>query len=469
MTMRWTVLLIVLVFGVPNSSFAARQSNIILILVDDLGWPHLGCYDSTGFYESPEIDRVAAQGCRFTDFYAAGAVCSPTRASIQSGQYQSRFGITDFIPGHPYPFARLNVPPVRGELPLEMVTPAEALKICGYVTGYFGKWHLGGREFEPDRQGYDASLVTSGRHFKFRTSPPVDVPEGTYLAEFLTDRTIDFIREYRERPFFVQLSHFAVHIPLEARPETIRHFEQKPRPVGFNDHSTYAAMVKHVDESVGRIVQVLEELDLAEETLLVITSDNGGLSRSAHGGQFVSSNSPLRNEKGSLYEGGIRVPLIVRWPGKVPAGSICPEPTISVDFWPTFLEVAQTEATPEIPHQPLDGVSLVPLLLDPTAKLERDALYFHYPHYHHSTPAGAIRSRDWKLIEFFETGKVELFNLLDDPEELHNLAMQDPQRAQVLREQLARWRSETGATMPTPNPQFDPDRARELIRDRRRQ
>lgn len=457
---RWSVILAVLIALAPCMCFA-RQPNIVLVLIDDMGWPHLGCYGAT-YYESPQIDAVAAGGCRFTNFYAAGAVCSPTRASIQSGQYQARLGITDFIPGHSHPYAKLKVPAVQAELPLDVETPAEALQKLGYATGYFGKWHLGGVDHEPHVQGYDESIVTSGRHFGFRTSPPQKTVTGEYLADFLTNQTVEFIRRHRDQPFFVQISHFAVHIPLEAKPEAIRHFEEKTKPDSLLAHPTYAAMVKHVDDSIGRIIKSLKDLKLEQETLLVITSDNGGLRQSANGGMQISENSPLRNEKGSLYEGGIRVPLIIRWPGHVTEGAVCEEPTISIDFWPTFLDVAGGNVSAV--NHPLDGLSLLPLFSDATARLDRNAIYFHYPHYHHSTPAGAIRSGDWKLIEFFETGQVELYHLSDDIGETEDLASVNPDLAAKLQKQLAQWRTSVNARMPVPNPEFDAAREHEMSR-----
>ena len=345
MIMSLTRLFLTCLFVLSTCSSLLAESkttppNILFILIDDMGWADLGCYGSQ-FHETPHIDKLAAEGMRFTDFYAAGAVCSPTRASIQSGQYQARLGITDFIPGHRRPFASLTVPAVADHLPMEIVTPAEALKRKGYRTGYFGKWHLGNNQQGPDRQGYDVSLVTSGGHFsdRFRTTPPVDVPEGTYLADFLTDQTIDFIKGANGKPFFAFLSHFAVHIPLHAKKNLIQKYEQKPKPETGVNNPIYAAMVEHVDQSVDLLMATLRELGLEENTIVIFTSDNGGLYQSAsRKGDIVCSNAPLRDEKGTLYEGGVRVPLIVRWPGHVPAGTECREPTISIDFWPTMSE-----------------------------------------------------------------------------------------------------------------------------------
>ncbi|WP_339676934.1 sulfatase, partial [uncultured Gimesia sp.] len=320
----------------------------------------------------------------------------------------------------------------------------------------------------PDKQGYQTSLVTAGRHFapRFSTTPPTDVPDKTYLADFLTDKTIEFIRQNQSEPFFVQLSHYAVHIPLEARQQLIRKYQQKPKPDSGINNPIYAAMVAHVDDSVGRIVAALDELKLTDNTVVIFTSDNGGLRQSFSGGDIVSTNAPLRDEKGSLYEGGIRVPLIIKWPGVAVAGKTCAEPTISIDFWPTFAEIAHANP-PQ--HQTIDGLSLVPLLKDPTTHLNREAIYFHYPHYHHSTPAGAIRAGDWKLIEFFADGNLELYHLKQDLSETTNLAAKNPEKAAELQQKLADWRTSTGAALPVKNPKYDPARASEFWKRRTNQ
>ena len=433
--------------------------NIVFIFIDDMGWPDPSCYGHA-FHETPHIDQLAAEGVRFTDFYAAGAVCSPTRASVQSGQYQARHRITDFIPGHWRPFEQLIVPEVAGELPLEIVSPAELLHEAGYRSAYFGKWHLGGRDFYPDHQGYDEFVVSGGCHFapRFRTTPAVEVPDGQYLGDFLTDQTLEFIETHRDGPFFVFLSHYAVHIPLEAKEETIARYEEKPKPETGVNNPVYAAMVEHVDESVGRIVAGLEEMGLSDNTVVVFTSDNGGLNKKYTGGEEVSLNLPLRGEKGQLYEGGIRVPLIVKWPGVTPPGTECHEPTISTDFWPTFAEIGEVA---DFEHQEIDGSSLVSLLREPDAALDRNGIYFHYPHYHHSDPAGAIRRGDWKLIEFFEDDSLELYNLAEDISESNNLAMEHPERARRMQRRLASWRESVDALMPVPNADHDPSRAHE--------
>jgi uncharacterized sulfatase len=443
-----------------GSAFAADASkpNIVFILIDDLGWADLACYGNR-FHETPRIDQLAAQGMRFTDAYAACPVCSPTRASIMAGQYPARLGITDFIAGHLRPWAKLRNPRNRQQyLPLEHVTLAEALKPAGYATAMFGKWHLGGRDYFPDRQGFDEMLVSNGRHFGFRTTPPTDVKPDDYLAETLTDCAVDFMRRHEDQPFFLYLSHFAVHIPLEARQPLIEKYERKSKPAGSINNTVYAAMVEHVDRSVGRVLDALDELGLADHTLVVFMSDNGGLRQRFDGdGPLVTTNAPLRDEKGSLYEGGIREPMIVRWPGNVEPGSECHVPVTSVDFYPTLLAAAGAD-TPQ--NQVLDGMSLMPLLMG-IGDLARDAIFWHYPHYHHSTPASAVRAGDWKLIEFFEDGRLELYNLREDMSEAHDLAAAMPGRADSLREQLAAWRVSVDAIIPEPNPDYDPARESE--------
>ena len=439
---------------------AGEKPNFVFILVDDLGWSDVGCYGNT-FHETPHIDRLASQGMRFTDAYAACPVCSPTRASILSGQYPARVGITDFISGHWRPYAQLRVPRNRTQyLPLEITTLAEALKPSGYTCGAFGKWHLGRRKHFPDRQGFDDMVVAGGgRHFGNSTVPERGYGKDEYLSDKLTEEGERFIEENQDRPFMLYLPHYGVHIPLEAREALIAKYEQKPKNPEAPCHPVYAAMVEHIDQSVGRIMAKLDELKLAERTVLVFFSDNGGLRQrfDKAGDVIVTTNAPLRDEKGSLYEGGIREPLIVRWPGVVEAGSVSRVPVTSVDFYPTFLELAG--ASPP-KAQPLDGESIMPVLTD-SGTLKRDAIYWHYPHYHHSTPASAIRAGGWKLIEFFEDGHLELYNLRDDIGEEKNLAEAMPEKAQALRKQLAEWRKSVDAAMPVPNPDHNPSRAHE--------
>lgn len=406
-----TILVGLSVDSTPVARAMAAPPNIVFILADDLGWADLPCYGNE-FHETPHLDQFAREGMRFTEFYAAAPICSPTRASIFSGQYPARIGLSDFVPGHWRPYEKLAVPEISQALPLETVTPAEALKVVGFRTGYFGKWHLGREGFHPSHQGFDEAVVTSGRHFAphFKTSPERNVPNETLIADWLTDQTIDFIRRSNDRPFFVTLAHYAVHIPLESHTKTIAKYRKKTPPNYGVNNPTYAAMVEDLDRNLGRLMKCLKDEGLDGRTLVVFTSDNGGLYKTfTRRGEAATSNTPLRGEKGTLYEGGVRVPLLIRWQPRISPNSICREPALSVDFLPTFLELVAREKNWK--GQPLDGKSLIPLFAKPTDSLDRESLYFHYPHYHHSEPAGSIRSGDWKLIEFFADQRTELYNL----------------------------------------------------------
>lgn len=438
---------------------AAEKPNMVVILADDLGWADLGCYGNR-FNETPNINELARRGMRFTQFYA-GPVCSPTRANLQSGQDQARFGITQHIPGHRRPFAKLIDPVVPSHLPLEVETFAERLSSVGYVTGYFGKWHLGGEGFGPEQQGWQDVLVTQGNTVPERISGKSE-PRRT--ANFLTEKAVDFIERNRATPFLLQISHQAVHIPLSTTPDLLAKYEKKPPVPGYPCRPEYAGLLEELDQSVGRIVAAIDRLGLAERTVILFMSDNGGLEHEQNG-RIVTSNKPLRGEKGTLYEGGIRVPAIMCWQGHVEAAAECATPATTIDIYPTLIDLAGT--TPP-KNQQLDGVSLTPLISNPAATLERQGLYWHLPHYHHSTPASAIRRDDWKLIEFFETGTAELYNLAADPGETTDLAGRELERVAALRSQLAKWREGVGARMPTHNPNYDPARAADLAEKNRR-
>ena len=441
------------VFALATIAFPqATKPNIILILADDLGSADLGCYGNK-FNETPHIDRLAREGLRFTQFYA-GPVCSPTRTNLQSGQDQARFGITQHIPGHRRPYARLTDPAVPLQLPLEVETFAERLGVVGYQTGYFGKWHLGGAGFGPTQQGWKTAHETQGH-----TQPAVAgraAPQRT--AEFLTDRAVEFIGQHRTQPFLLQVSHYAVHIPLSTTPELEKKFSAKSPQPGYPSNPLYAGLLAELDASVGRIVAAVDAAGLAENTLILFLSDNGGIEHE-QSGRIVTSNDPLRGEKGTLYEGGVRIPAIARWPGTIPAGRESGTPAITHDIYPTLVELGRATLPTT---QPQDGVSLAAHLRNPAATLARNTLYWHLPHYHHSTPASSLRRGDWKLIEFFEGNVLELYNLAADPAEKNNLATREPARARELRDALAAWRTRVGARLPTPNPQHDPARATEL-------
>ena len=443
-----------------NAARLRGAPNIVLILADDLGYTDLACYGSR-YYETPHIDRMASQGMRFTDGYTCGPNCQPTRAALVSGQYGPRTGVYTVGSIERFDWRSRPLRPVDNveALPLDKVTIAQALKAAGYATGMFGKWHLGEQgEHHPARRGFDEAIVSAGQHFNFRTNPPVAYPPGSYLADFLTDKAIDFIRRHKEAPFFLYLSHFAVHSPHEAKPEGIERFKPKPAAGGHRD-PTYAAMIASLDESVGRVIALLDELRLSENTLLIFSSDNGGVGGYARegisGAGGITDNAPLRGGKGMLYDGGIRVPYIFRWPSRIAPGSVCDQPICSVDLYPTLLEVAGARAPAD---HPLDGVSYLPLLLGAgKARLGREAIFWHFPGYlgagqgsWRTTPAGAIRAGDWKLLEFFEDGRLELYDLRNDMGEQRNLAADKPETVKQLHEKLLAWRQAIKAPMPRP-------------------
>ena len=442
-------------------SAAAQRPNIVFILADDLGYTDMSCYGSK-YYETPNIDRLAAKGIRFTSGYTCGPNCAPTRAALMSGQYGPRTGIYTVGSIERFDWRSRPLRPVDNvtQLPLNKTTIAQTLKNAGYATAMFGKWHLGENgAYHPSQRGFDEAIVSMGEHFNFVTHPPVEYPKGIYLADFLTDKAEDFIRRHKEGPFFLYLPHFAVHSPHEAKTNLIAKFKPKP-PVGGHNNPTYAAMIASVDESVGRVVQLLEELKIAKQTLVIYSSDNGGVGGYVREGikqaGDITDNAPLRGGKGMLYEGGIRVPYIFRWPGRIPEGTTCDEPINSVDLYPTLLEVA---GVPAPPGYRLDGVSYLKLLTSGGQEaLGREAVYWHFPGYlgagvghWRTTPAGAIRAGDWKLQEFFEDGRIELYNLRNDLSQTNNLAARMPDKANALHNQLVAWRESIKAPMPTTN------------------
>lgn len=448
-------LIMLLALGLVSMASAAdsRPPNLVIILADDLGWKDLGCYGNT-FNETPHIDRLAREGVRFSQFYA-GPVCSPTRANLQSGQDQARFGITQHIPGHRRPFAKLLDPVVEKQLPLEVETFAERLSNVGYATGYFGKWHLGGTGFSPGEQGWE-TYVECASH----TQPPKVTGTGNEqrTAAFLASKAEAFIAEHKDRPFVLQLSHYAVHIPLSSTPELKAKYEAKAAMAGYPSNPVYAGLLEELDQSVGRVVQAIDKAGLGGQTLIWFLSDNGGLVHTQDG-TVVTSNAPLRGEKGTLYEGGIRIPSIVRWSGQVPAGKECETPAVTQDIHPTLVELGRGSLEK---GAVMDGTSLAVLLKNPEAKLARSSLYWHLPHYHHSTPASAIRQDNWKLIEFYETGTAELYDLAQDMGEARDVASAHPQVVSQLKATLEAWKLKVQARLPAANAAYDPARATEL-------
>jgi arylsulfatase A-like enzyme len=396
-------LFVFLLFACASAFAAERPPNIIYILADDLGWTDLACQGSK-YYETPNIDRLAAQGMRLTRYHNCQN-CQPTRAALLSGQYAPRTGVYTVGGIERFEWQSRPLRPVDNvvALPLDKITFAQRLKEAGYATGMFGKWHLGeDPKHHPAARGFDEAIVSMGKHFNFNTNPKTPNAEGTYLADFLTDKAADFIRRHQDAPFLLYLPHFGVHSPHEAKANWIEHFKPKP-PAGGHNSPVYAAMIASVDESVGRIMALLDELHLADNTVLIFSSDNGGVGgyqrEGITGGGNITDNAPLRSGKGSLYEGGIRDPFIVRWPGVVKPGSTSDVPAIHVDVYPTFLELAHAAPAQ---NYTLDGESLVPLLRDPAATLKREAIYQHFPGYlgagagsWRTTPVGVIEAGDW--------------------------------------------------------------------------
>jgi arylsulfatase A-like enzyme len=459
-----------------------RPPNIVFFLADDLGQRDLGCYGST-FYETPQLDQLARDGACFTDAYAACPVCSPTRASIMTGWWPQRTGITDYIaPNDANGPARWNrnthlLPaPNRDRLALDAPTLAKVLKAAGYATFFAGKWHLGPDGYLPQDQGFDVNMgghagggpYGGKQYFSPYGNPQLpDGPPGEHLPDRLATETARFITAHRDQPFFAYLAFYSVHTPLMAREDLRQKYEDKRTRLAretqwgregerdvrlVQDHAVYAGMVEALDLAVGKVLAQLDASGVRDNTLVIFTSDNGGLSTSEG---WPTSNAPLRAGKGWLYEGGIREPLLVRWPQVVAAGRVIGTPVCSPDFFPTVLAAAGR--TP-VPDQQLDGTSLLPLLQGEA--LPERALCWHYPHYGNQggAPGAAIRCGKWKLIEWFEDASIELFDLEKDLAEQHNLAAQEPAQVERLRARLHAWQEEVGAVFPVPNPHYDPDR-----------
>ncbi len=446
--------------------------NVLIVFVDDLGWADLGCYGNP-FHETPHIDKLATDGLKFTAAYASCPVCSPSRAALMTGRDPARTGLTNFIPGHFRPFEALLEPPIPNRLPLDETTFADVLGDSA-TTASFGKWHLGWdiKTEGPAARGFDEFVVTGGNLSPTFTTPEGrEKQEGVYTTDALTDRTEAFLRDHAsdDKPWVCLLSHFAVHIPVYAKPDLIAKYEAKPKVEGHPSNPAFAAMLEMVDDSVGRLRAVLEETGQAEDTVIIFASDNGGLHFPYTGesemyrgesGFPVSSNAPLRGEKGSLYEGGIRVPLLAYWPGVTGAGRACDAAVTTSDLTPTILHLAGSEPPAGVK---MDGVSLVPVFKG-ECDAGRDAVCWHYPHYHHSVPAGAVRSGHHKLIEFYTAdgaGRPELYDLRKDIGETKDLSEAMPERVAELRALLAEYRADAGALMPRPNPAYDPARAGE--------
>ena len=448
------------------------KMNVVFILVDDWGWADAGVQGSD-YFETPNIDRLAREGMRFTQAYAAAAICSPTRAAILTGKSPARLDMTIWHEGAVRGGSknkRLLEAKAEANLPLAEVTLAELFKQQNYFTAHIGKWHLGKAAFYPETQGYDVNIggtywgAPATFHWPYRGPWSKNDPElryvpvgpgktGDYLTDKLTDHALRIIGQQKDRPFFLSLWFHTVHTPIEGKPELVKRFEKKPAGK-IHSHAEYAAMLASLDENIGRVLRQLDDLKLAGRTVVILTSDNGGVDfpTAKSGNRPPTRNVPFRAGKGTLYEGGLRVPLIIRWPGRTRPGTECATQVTSQDFFSTLADaLGQTDA----PRH--DGVSLLPLLKNPKAPLNREALFWHYPHYYpRMTPASAIRAGDWKLIHYYEDNRMELFNLKNDPAENKNLITAQSAKAKPLREKLDAWRNETDAKAPTKNPDWRP-------------
>lgn len=468
MKTRSPLFLILALVGASFVSLAsAAPPNIILFLIDDLGWKDLGCQGSS-YYQTPNIDRLASEGVRFTDAYAACAVCSPTRAAVLTGRYPARLLLTDWLPsGRWKPKAPLREGRFLRGLPVEEFTLAEALREAGYSTANIGKWHLGSEPFSmPEHHGFDVNIGGNahgapGSYFYpydgdwlvpstgLRTQWTIfpDGKPGEYLTDRLTDEAVKLIQQSKDKPFFIYFPHYGVHSPLQGKPEMVARYEKIPE-AQRQGNPKYAAMVESVDESVGRVMEALRQVGQLENTVIIFTSDNGGLAS-------ATQHDPLRGNKGAYYEGGIRVPLIIKWPGVAKAGSVCSVPVTSTDLYPTCLAAAGQRL---LPNQHLDGINLQPLLAGGT-ELKRESLFWHYPHYNShpfSLPSSVIRKGAWKLIETFDPAGLELYNLDDDLSETRNLVTEKPEKLAELQHDLEAWRQSVDAEKMLPNPDHIP-------------
>ncbi|MGB0582485.1 MAG: sulfatase [Limisphaerales bacterium] len=456
---------------------AARKPNVIVLLADDLGWSSLGCCGNT-LHETPNLDRLAQEGMRFTDAYAACTVCSPTRASLLTGKYPARLHLTDFIAGQHRPFEKLTIPQWTKHLPPGETTIAEVLKEQGYATAHVGKWHLEAKapvaghtpdDFQPTNQGFDISIdkpAGSRGYFLPKSFRRADGGQGGFATDYLTDEALKVIESQRRNPFFLYFAYHNPHTPIQAKEELVKYYEKKlaSRPDIKIRNATYAAMIHSLDESVGRIAAKVDELGLGKDTLILFVSDNGGLTQRYGRIDNIADNRPLRRGKGSAYEGGVRVPMIARWTGMVLAATTCCEPVMTIDFLPTIAKEAGAS------HEAVDGVSFGGLLRDATGNLSGRRLYWHYPHYHAGgdAPYSAIRDGHWRFLDFHDDTPDALYDLASDLGESENLILKRKSVAKRLRTELLDWRNSVHAQMPTKNAAHDPEKAGKAIKRPRR-
>ena len=489
---RLTVLL--LVVGIQAHALddaskapAPKAPNVVLILADDLGWNDLTCYGAD-LHETPHLNWFAQQGVLFTNAYAM-SVCSPSRAALLTGKHAARLHITTWAEGSrggPKKRRMIEASSLH-DLPQTETTLARRFHDAGYLTALVGKWHLGDADHTPEAHGFDVNIggtqwgapqtyfsPYSGRgQFgpEFRFVPHLEFGKpGEYLTDRLTEEALSVIDHAGDKPFFLYLAHHAPHTPIEAKADDVRYFESKiesllddvrrfdtrHQPHQCHQNAVYAAMIKSLDDSVGRVLDHLKKRGLDQNTIVIFTSDNGGYIGTDKGQVLaVTNNGPLRSGKAALYEGGVRVPMLIRWPGVTPTGEKCHEPVVLMDLFHTLTRPLAAATPDDVSEEPADGVDLKNLLQNPTQKLSRQALYFHFPHYYATTtPVSAVREGDWKLLEYLEDGRTELYNLRDDLSEKTDLATQMPDKTATLLKQLRLWRTQVGAAMPAANPTF---------------
>mgnify|MGYP003670152934 CR=1 FL=1 len=449
-----------------RESIDNSEPNIVLIVADDMGWFDLGCYGNA-FIETPNLNQLASQGIRFTDGYAAAPLCSPSRASLVTGLHPINVNITEHIHGNrpAGPNQKLQTPPISQQLDLEFTTIPEALKSKGYRSAHIGKWHLGGGKFLPQYQGYDLNIAGAWNglpqsffypFFPMGEKPEIqnDAKEGDYLTDVLTNKAIDFITKQKDSTFFLSLNYYSPHVPIEGKEELVEKYRKKR---GNDDESImpnihYAAMIESIDQNVGRILKTLKDLGLDENTLVVFTSDNGGLSVeevpafAKH--TPPTDNGELRDGKGYVYEGGIREPFIVRWPKMIKQNQVNLTPVIAQDLFNTFVDITNAG------NQTKDGVSLVPIFKGEA--LQQRGLLWHLPHYspQHGKPASAYREGDWKILYFYEDERYELYNLKEDLSESQNLATSHPEKFEEMKQKMADALKSMNAKFPEPNPNY---------------
>jgi arylsulfatase A-like enzyme len=467
-----------LLFSLFFSFSKEGPQNFVFILVDDLGWSDVG-YNGSIFYETPQIDLLSKSSVRFTNAYASGSVCSPSRAAILTGKHPARLQITDWIPGQRPANRKLDCPPILNQLQLEESTIAEVLKEHNYKTFFAGKWHLGSQTYFPEQQGFDINIgghekgsPPGGYYSPYKNPELTDGPEGEYLTDRLTDESIGFIENTQDKPFFLYLNYYTVHTPIQPNTAYIKKFEDKLKLLKINERQyktegngismldqynpAYASMLYALDKNVGRLVAKLKEAKLYENTTIIFTSDNGGLSTLEQNANYIpqapTSSLPLRGGKGWLYEGGIRVPLLIKPAHYEEEFQKVNEPVIGHDFFPTILSLANISKTN---YGEIDGENLTPLLIN-KGKLDRKDLFWHYPHYHGSgwTPGAAIRQGNWKLIEFYESDTVELYNLAEDLSETNDLSEIHPQKVEMLSRRLRELQQANNAKYTTVNKGF---------------